>query len=115
MTAVNQDFSMAEGEAKLLVADQTDDEDAGGTLTISGGDVVTWILKHHKGGPEIVSRDATITDENVGAYEVEIQPSDTEEEVFGASEVLYYKIVYKPGGGSDESQLARGDITVEAA
>jgi len=105
---------MNEGESKLLVAEDTDDEDAGGTLGVSGYNAIKWVLKHHKGGPTIVERDVTVTNESIGAYEVEMEPSDTEGEVYGASEVLYYKIVYKPDADTS-MPLARGDITVEAA
>lgn len=120
MTAKEQDFDMNEGESKKIVVDQTDNEDDGGDLDISDFNELTWYLKKDEGGPTVVektesgSADVVVTDALVGAYEVTIQPTDTEGIIQLQEEEFFHKVRLEDKDGN-ASDLLQGTITVEKA
>jgi hypothetical protein len=120
MTATEQNLSMNEGETKKIVVTQTDDEDSGGDLNISGFNELTWVLKTRQGGEVIVektesgSSDVTVTDASVGAYEITIQPTDTEGILNRPEDTFFHKVRLEDSGGNI-SDLLQGTVRISEA
>lgn len=117
MTAKEQNFTMNAGETKKISVDQTEDEDEGGDLNIEGYRELKWILSRNKGGQTEVektvsdSSDFTVTDATVGAYEIIVTPSDTED-LSGYTDEFYHRVRLTDSSGQ-KSDLLEGTITIE--
>lgn len=117
MTATNQNFTMNEGETKKLDIDETTDEDNGGTLPIGGYNSLVWQLQPYRGGEVLIEKDTTsgitVTDASVGAYEVTIDPADTDGLVYDDSATFFHHVRYTDGSGNT-SDLLEGTVTINA-
>lgn len=119
MTAT-ENFEMNEGVSKVLSADDTTDEDSGGTLDMSGYSSLTWYLKTERGGDILVeksesgSSDVTVTDETIGAYEIRIAPSDTDGITTKAEDVFFHKVRLVDSSG-ETTDLVEGHVTIREA
>lgn len=123
MTAKRQDFEMNESESKLIDVPQTDDAETGGDLDISGHQELLWEFKENKTSDDALvtktasgSADFEVTDSSVGAYEILINPEDTEGlpqlDVAGRPSHEYYHRVRLTDANGRESDLLEGHITV---
>jgi len=120
MTAENQNFEMNQGEYKKLTVEQTNDDDSGSELDISGFNDLIWTLKIGRGDETVAekkeskSTDVTVTNASVGAYEVIVRPTDTESvQIVGDKVNLYHKV--RLLDNSDRpSDLMEGTVTLKA-
>lgn len=118
MTAKEQDLEMNVGETKKIIVENTEDEDGDGYLKITGRQELKWQMLHYKGGPTVVEKTEsdpglTVTDETIGAYEVNIEPEDTENVFKGDKDEFYHRVRITDSDG-DVSDLLEGEITVHA-
>lgn len=118
MTARQQNFMMNRGESKRIVADETINESDGTQFPFGAYQELIWTLYDFRAGPILVQKkdsetqDVTVTDASVGAYNIKINPADTDNvDIVGDKEDFFHRVRLIDENG-DEHDLMEGVITI---
>lgn len=119
MTAIEQSFEMARGETKRIVAEETINEDTGSQEDISTRQDLVWRLYDYEGAESTLvekkesgSTEVSVTDETIGAYEIDIVGSDTDSLIIPREHEHYHHRVFLVDSSGEEHLLMKGQITV---